>query len=170
MAEDVERCRHHAFIRAQADAHEDIANLRDGGERNHPANVGLTNGGNAAHHHADKRENEQHILNPGGDNDVQPNYAVHNLHQQEDVALADQGGQHRGGRRGRIGVGIRHPCVEREEGALDGQTDGNQRDDNRQRHLILPGLRQCRNRFLHVAHQQVTRQVIQQDDAQQEKT
>ena len=60
--------------------------------------------------------------------------------------------------------------MEGEQCALDAQANGDQRHHHRQGQGVFPGGMELRHRFLHVAHEQVASQVVEQDNTQQEQT
>ena len=164
------QCADDTGLRADADAQVDIANLGGGGICQHSEDVIFLDGTDGTENHAAQAKKEQYILHSAAVEHVRTEAAENHLQQEEDVALGHETGQNAGGAGGGIAVGVRHPIVEGEKAALDGQTHGNQADGGAQGNVVLAAFIEGGHAVMEAGQQQMTGDVIQDGYTQQEQT
>lgn len=135
-----------AQLVAQAQRREDVANLRDGGIRHHHACRLGAHGVDRTGDHTDRAEDEQHVADAQRTDHVKADDAYIYLDQQEDIALGNDAGEHRGSARRAVGIGGGQPLVKREQRALHRKAHADEADHHRQRHVILAARRPARRR------------------------
>ena len=101
---------------------------------------------------------------------VKPDHTVKYLDQQEDVPLGYKGGQDRCRGYRRISICIRQPAMKRKQGTLDRQPDRHQPQGHQQRNMVIPLAYNKVHLFLDIAHQELSRNPVQEADAQQQHT
>ena len=148
----MENTRHHTCLRAHAKTHVNVADLRHRGESDHPADVILLDGGEGAEDHAHQTEYKENVDNSCAVKDVKTDDTVNNFNQQKDITLGHQTGEDRSGRYCGVSVGVRQPRMEREQRALDAQTDTHERHRDNQGNLVFAVCDQKPYRLLDVAH------------------
>ena len=169
MGENVEQCRNHTGLRRNADAQVHIPNLGGGGIGQHPENVVFLNGPDGTEDHAADAEYKQHILHSAAIENLRAKAGEDHLQQKENVALGHQAGKNARRAGGGVAVGIRHPVVEGEQAAFDGQAHGDQADGGAEGDLVSPGPGQLRHGLMEAGQQQMAGDVIQDGHTQQEQ-
>lgn len=119
--------------------------------------------------HTDRAEDEQHIADAQRTDHVKADDAHIYLDQQEDIALGNDAGEHRGSARRAVGIGSGQPLVKREQRALHRKTHADEADHHRQRHVILAARRQRDDALVDVDHQQMAGNRVENDDADEEQ-
>ncbi len=170
MSDDVEDGRDGAFFGAQAKTHVDVADLRRGGEGDHAVDVVLFNGTEGADDHGDDAEDKDDVGDACLNENIKANDAVDHFDEYHDVGFGDQAGEDRAGAGGGGAVGVGHPEMEGEAAALDGQTQSDQRGGYDQGYHVGAAGGDVADLLFDVGDQQVTGDVIQQDDADEEQT
>ena len=87
MGQNVENAGHHAGLRAHAEAHVNIADLRHGGIGDHPSDIVFPNGAYGAEDHAHQTEYKENVDNSCAVKDVKTDDTVNNFNQQKNVSL-----------------------------------------------------------------------------------
>lgn len=170
MGYDLEQHRPQGGLRSHAQAHEDIADLGGGGEGDHGGQPPGENGGDGACDHAADAEQQQHRLDARGGEHVNADDLVDDLDEKHDIPLGHHAGQDARGGRGGLAVGIRHPQVEGEQAALDGQSRGHQAQGHGHGEPVPAGGPQVRDGGVQLGEQQVAGDGIGEDHAHEEQT
>ena len=168
VGQDMEQRRQNARFGRDADAQVDIADLGGGGIGDHAEDIVFPHGADRAHHNTHGAEGEQDVVHAALIEYVCAEYVENDLDEEENVTLGDEAGKdaRRAGRR--IAVGIRHPEMEGKQAALDGDAHGHEADrrrDGRDEQVAGP---EGGDRQAQVRHQELSGDVVQQHQAQQE--
>ncbi len=169
VGHDLQQCRQQGGLRPHAQPHIDVADLCAGGVGDHGPQPPRLNGGNAAHYHAADAQHQQQVLNTAGGKDLDADDLIDDLDEQEDVPLGyhtrqDTGG---GGRGPTVGVG--HPEVEGKQAALNGKSAHHQTDGHGHGEAVGAVGPQQGNGLLQLREQQLTRNGVGEDDADEEQ-
>lgn len=127
------------------------------------------NGGDGACDHAADAKQQQHRLGAGGGEHVDTDDLVDDLDEKHDIPLGHHAGQDARGGRGGLAVGIRHPQVEGEQAAFDGQARRHQAQGHGHGEPVPAGGPQLRDGGVQLGEQQVAGDGIGEDDADQEQ-
>ena len=169
MGHDVEHRCGKARGSAQSDPHIDVADLCRRRESHHPVYILRPDRRDRAEHHSAQSKHKQNVADRHIRKDIDPDHAPVYFDQQEDVALGDQRREHRSGGRRSPAVSVRHPVVEGEKSALDRESDG---QDACRHDQHDPGARilvQHRDLALHRHHQKISRDIVQEHNAQKKQ-
>ena len=96
-------------------------NLNETSQNGRRSTPGEDGGDGACDHAADAKQ-QQHRLDTRGGEHVDTDDLVDDLDEKHDIPLGHHAGQDARGGRGGLAVGIRHPQVEGEQAAFDGQS------------------------------------------------
>ena len=124
MIEEVDDAAREPVLVREADAERDVADLRNRRIRQHALQVLLVHRQDRGHEHGGHRKREQHVADAESlqaDGDAED--GEENAQQQVDRNLGRGRRQEGGGERGRVGVGIGQPHVQRKERKLQADAD-----------------------------------------------
>ena len=168
VGQDLEAGRRDPGPGAEADAHEDVADLRHGGPGQHALDVGLADGPHRAEDHPRKAEDEDGVTHAQGAHGVQREDPDIQQDQQHRVALDHKAREHGARRGGGAAVRVGQPAVEGEHGALDAESRRHQAEAEGEDPASLPRRRELCHRRGELGHQQVSGHGVEQHEAEQE--
>ena len=108
-----------------------------------------------------------HMQEPNG---IRAEYPEEDLDDQEDMSLEHQPGEDGARRVRRVAVRVGKPGAERIKRAFDGQARRHQDQGDGQRKSMASCRRHLRDGGAHVLHQQMSRQVVEQTDGDEDQT